>query len=111
MTSVYLLLCALVALWLRANLKKRSQFANVQNNVKSVITMVYGNLTIGRSEKTKPIQSQFKECPERSRMGQLYSFSVQCSAFCEKCRDRIASSVSNVLGRNYAEIAADRWGT
>ena len=44
MTYASLLFCALVALWLRSDLKKQSQFVKGQNDAKSVQAKVYGNL-------------------------------------------------------------------
>jgi len=44
----------------KRNLKKQSQFAKGQNDVKSIITMVYVDFNDRRQRKTKPIQSQTK---------------------------------------------------
>jgi len=45
----------------RCDLKKQSQFYKGQNDVKSIITKDYGNCgRLGR-QKTKPIQSQFRD--------------------------------------------------
>jgi len=54
MTSISLLHCALVPLWLWHNLKKQSQFPKGQNDVKSIYTMEYGNLIGPRRRENKP---------------------------------------------------------
>jgi len=60
MTPVSLLFCALVALCLRANLKKQSQFTKGQNDVKSVLIMLYGDFNGLRRRKNKPNSKPIK---------------------------------------------------
>ncbi len=40
-------------------------------NVNAFLQKDYENETTLRPKKTNPIQTQFKACPERSRMGQF----------------------------------------
>jgi len=59
----------LVALWLRANLKKQSQFLKGQNDVKLILAMVYGNFHRWRRLKNKAKQSQFAKYLDRPHGG------------------------------------------
>jgi len=59
MTSISLLLCALVALWLWYNLKKQSQFVDAEISASTVITKYYGHIVLFSGHENKAKQSQF----------------------------------------------------
>ncbi|HUT47669.1 MAG TPA: hypothetical protein VMX36_15410 [Sedimentisphaerales bacterium] len=57
---------------LKTNLKKQSQFAKRQNDVKSILTMVYGDFSRMGQRKNKANQSQFKANFLLRRAGQTH---------------------------------------
>jgi len=40
---------------IKTNLKKQSQFSNIQNNIRIIFRMVYIDFITGGNKKTKPI--------------------------------------------------------
>jgi hypothetical protein len=67
MTSVSLLLCALVALRLRVNLKKQSQFVPNEIGAKPYVTAYYDNMPVNGAEENKANRT----CPEHVERSQF----------------------------------------